>query len=201
MLCLVFGILQAGTNNVLLTVFLAIGIVLLLGFYVYIRAEERLLTLAGIGLLIGLVVALSSIVAFMPGLFLVRFGLGGMLTPSVNVVQPSFPEEQRGEISGLSRSVSNLGSSFGTAIAGTILVAAVARGNGALRPGDGLRGGVRADRPRGCAAASGERRGSTEGDVTARPVEPNVPPVCHGVRNATPCMTHAALPVWFAVAA
>ena len=30
----------------------------------------------------------------------------------------------QGEISGLSRSVSNLGSSFGTAIAGTILVAA-----------------------------------------------------------------------------
>ena len=45
-----------------------------------------------------------------------------MLTPSVNVVQSSFPEEQQGEISGLSRSVSNLGSSLGTAIAGTILV-------------------------------------------------------------------------------
>jgi predicted MFS family arabinose efflux permease len=45
-----------------------------------------------------------------------------MLTPSVNVVQSSFPEERQGEISGLSRSVSNLGSSLGTAIAGTILV-------------------------------------------------------------------------------
>jgi predicted MFS family arabinose efflux permease len=54
-----------------------------------------------------------------------------MLTPSVNVVQSSFPEEQQGEISGLSRSVSNLGSSFGTAIAGTVLVAAATRGNGA----------------------------------------------------------------------
>jgi predicted MFS family arabinose efflux permease len=54
-----------------------------------------------------------------------------MLTPSVNVVQSSFPEEMQGEISGLSRSVSNLGSSFGTAIAGTILVAAISRGNGA----------------------------------------------------------------------
>ena len=32
-----------------------------------------------------------------------------MLTPSVNVVQSSFPEELQGEISGLSRSVSNLG--------------------------------------------------------------------------------------------
>ena len=33
-----------------------------------------------------------------------------MLTPSVNLVQSSFPEELQGEISGLSRSVSNLGS-------------------------------------------------------------------------------------------
>src|SRR6188472_1250510 len=219
MFCLVFGILQAGTNNVLLTVFLVIGVVLLAGFYVYIRARERagkepllstalfknrtcnfalvtqniqwlilmgtsfvvsvylqtvreysaiktgviftaatvrllisslaaerfakrypqkslivwgfLLALGGIGLLIGLVVSWSSIFAFVPGLFLVGFGLGGMLTPSVNVVQSSFPEEQQGEISGLSRSVSNLGSSFGTAIAGTILVAAATRGNGA----------------------------------------------------------------------
>ena len=66
----------------------------------------------------------------MPGLLLIGLGLGVMLTPSVNIVQSSFPEEQQGEISGLSRSVSNLGSSLGTAIAGTILVAAAARGNG-----------------------------------------------------------------------
>jgi hypothetical protein len=45
-----------------------------------------------------------------------------MLTPSVNVAQSS-GEERQGEISGLSRSGSNLGSSLGTAIAGTILVA------------------------------------------------------------------------------
>ena len=51
-----------------------------------------------------------------------------MLTPSVNVVQSSFPEDQQGEISGLSRSVSNLGSSLGTAIAGTILVAGLTSG-------------------------------------------------------------------------
>jgi MFS family permease len=39
------------------------------------------------------------------------------------------PEAQQGEISGLSRSISNLGSSFGTAIAGTILISVVADGN------------------------------------------------------------------------
>jgi predicted MFS family arabinose efflux permease len=48
----------------------------------------------------------------------------------VNVVQSSFPEEQQGEISGVSRAVSNLGSSFGAAIAGTILVSDLASGNG-----------------------------------------------------------------------
>jgi hypothetical protein len=50
-------------------------------------------------------------------------------SPSVNVVQSSFPEERQGEISGLSRSVSNLGSSFGTAVAGTILSSDLTSGN------------------------------------------------------------------------
>jgi nitrate/nitrite transporter NarK len=63
--------------------------------------------------------------AFAPGLLLIGLGLGAMLTPSVNIVQSSFPESLQGEISGLSRSVSNLGSSLGTAIAGTILVAGI----------------------------------------------------------------------------
>jgi MFS family permease len=215
--CLVFAILQIGTQNVLAAVFAAIGAVFLLGFFLYIRRRERagkevllstglfrnrtsdlalvtqniqwlmlmgtsfvvavylqevrgynaiktgvvftaatvgvLLTsllaerfatrrsqktlivggflgaIAGIVLLIVLVRAWSSVLAFAPGLFVIGAGLGIMLTPSVNVVQSSFPEELQGEISGLSRSISNLGSSLGTAIAGTILVSAVARGN------------------------------------------------------------------------
>jgi MFS family permease len=89
------------------------------------------LTLAGIALQLVLVRASDSVFAFVPGLALVGLGLGGMLTPSVNIVQSSFPETMQGEISGLSRSVSNLGSSFGTAIAGTILVSVVATGNSA----------------------------------------------------------------------
>jgi MFS family permease len=86
-------------------------------------------TAAGIGLLLALVGASSRVVAFAPGLLLIGLGLGVMLTPSVNVVQSSFSEARQGEISGLSRSVSNLGSSFGTAIAGTILVSDLASGN------------------------------------------------------------------------
>jgi MFS family permease len=217
MFCVVFGILQAGSNNTLFAVFLAIGAAFLAWFFFYIRSRERahkeallstrlfknrtcnlalvtqniqwlllmgtsfvvsvflqevrgysaiktgviftaatlgilfsslaaarlakryaqrtlivagfVVTLAGIVLLLLLVRASDSVVAFLPGLALVGLGLGGMLTPSVNVVQSSFPEALQGEISGLSRSVSNLGSSFGTAIAGTILVSVVATGN------------------------------------------------------------------------
>jgi MFS family permease len=217
MFFVVFGILQADSNALLMAVFMAIGASLLSGFFLYIRSRERagkepllstglfknrisnlglvtqnvqwlllmgtsfvvsvflqtvrgynaietgviftaatlgilvssfgaerfakrraqktlilagfVATVAGIGLLLGLVQASDSVLAFVPGLLLVGLGLGIMLTPSVNVVQSSFPEELQGEISGLSRSVSNLGSSFGTAIAGTILVSSLATGN------------------------------------------------------------------------
>ena len=88
-------------------------------------------TAVGIGLLLGLVKAASSSAwAFAPGLLLIGLGLGVMLTPSVNLVQSAFPEQKQGEISGLSRSISNLGSTFGTAIAGTILVSNLVSGNG-----------------------------------------------------------------------
>jgi MFS family permease len=217
MFFLVFGILQAGTNNTLLVVFLAVGVVLLLWFFLHIRSNERagrepllstslfrnrtsnlglitqniqwlllmgitftvsvflqtergfnaiktgviftaatagillssmaaarlakkyeqrtliragfVVTVVGVGLLLGLVKASSHILAFAPGLLLIGLGLGVMLTPSVNIVQSSFPEHKQGEISGLSRSISNLGSSLGTAIAGTILVSDLASGN------------------------------------------------------------------------
>ncbi len=79
-------------------------------------------TIVGVGFLIAIVRHSPSPWAFAPGLLLIGLGLGTMLTPSVNVVQSSFAESLQGEISGLSRSVSNLGSSLGTAIAGTILV-------------------------------------------------------------------------------
>ncbi len=82
-----------------------------------------LVTIAGIGVLLALAGTLVNPWAFAPGLLLIGLGLGVMLTPAVDVVQSSFGEDQQGEISGLSRSVSNLGSSLGTAIAGTILVA------------------------------------------------------------------------------
>ena len=84
-----------------------------------------LVTVGGIAVLLALVAGSPSAWAFAPGLLLIGLGLGLMLTPSVNVVQSSFDESQQGEISGLSRSVSNLGSTLGTAVAGTILVAEI----------------------------------------------------------------------------
>jgi MFS family permease len=217
MFFVVFGILQAGSNNVLFALFLAVGAAFLAAFFLYIRHRERtgkepllstglfrnrtcnfalvtqniqwlllmgssfvvsvflqevrgysaiktgviftaatvgilvsslaaerlakrypqrtlivagfIVTIAGLLILLFLVRAWDSLAAFVPGLLLIGLGLGSMLTPSVNVVQSSFPEERQGEISGLSRSISNLGSSFGTAIAGTILVSVVANGN------------------------------------------------------------------------
>ncbi|MGD6750182.1 MFS transporter [Streptomyces sp. BH105] len=94
------------------------------------RREQRslimagfIVTVCGIGVLLAVAHGSPKAWASTPGLFLIGLGLGLMLTPSVNVVQSSFSEDLQGEISGLSRSVSNLGSSVGTALAGTILVA------------------------------------------------------------------------------
>ncbi|HEX9516138.1 MAG TPA: MFS transporter [Streptosporangiaceae bacterium] len=94
------------------------------------RHSQRALIMAGftitaIGmiLLLTLVRAHSAILTWVPGLLLFGAGVGVMLTSSVNVVQSSFPDTDQGEISGLSRSLSNLGSSLGTALVGSILVA------------------------------------------------------------------------------
>ncbi len=211
---LVGGILAADKNALLMLVFLAVGVLILVGFFAWIRRRERIgkevllstalfrnrtsnlamvtqnaqwlvlmgtsfvvsaylqvvrgydaiqtgviFTAATVGILLsslaagrlakqfaqrtlivtGFVTTVVGIVTllvlvkghpgawyFAPGLFLIGVGLGVMLTPSVNVVQSSFSEDLQGEISGLSRSVSNLGSSLGTAIAGTILFSGLA---------------------------------------------------------------------------
>src|SRR6266699_3912504 len=92
------------------------------------RTQKRLiwagfvLTIVGMILLLLLGRLISSSLASIPGLLLLGLGVGTMLTSSVNVVQSSFPDKEQGEISGLSRSASNLGSSLGTAIAGSVLV-------------------------------------------------------------------------------
>ena len=78
-------------------------------------------TAFGMVVLLALAWATSGNLKFVPGLFFVGLGVGAMLTSSVNVVQSAFPERDQGDISGLSRSVSNLGSSLGVALAGSIV--------------------------------------------------------------------------------
>ncbi|HSR85684.1 MAG TPA: MFS transporter [Streptosporangiaceae bacterium] len=96
------------------------------------RAQRSLIiagfviTAVGTALLLALVRKDSGNLNYVPGLLLFGAGVGIMLTSSVNVVQSSFGEADQGDISGLSRSVSNLGSSFGTALVGSVLVAAAA---------------------------------------------------------------------------
>ncbi len=87
------------------------------------------MSILGTLLLLALVNATSGVITFIPGLLLMGAGIGAMLTASVNVVQSAFPEQDQGEISGLSRAVSNLGSSLGTAIVGSVLVAQLLEGN------------------------------------------------------------------------
>ncbi len=86
-------------------------------------------TAAGMALLLALVRKDSGNLASVPGLLLMGIGVGAMLTSSVNVVQSAFPERDQGDISGLSRSVSNLGSSLGVALAGSIVASTLLPGN------------------------------------------------------------------------
>jgi MFS family permease len=143
------------------------------------RVQKRLImagfviTAAGIGLLLALVEASSRVVAFAPGLLLIGLGLGVMLTPSVNLVQSSFPEQLQGEISGLSRSISNLGSSFGTAIAGTILVSDLGSGNTTYVVAMIVLAALALI---GLAAAARLPRGPERHGTSTEPVAPHAPP-------------------------
>lgn len=85
-------------------------------------------TVAGLGLLLALGGQDPSTWSYVPGLLLIGAGVGIMLTASVNLVQSAWPEDVQGDISGVSRSVSNLGSSLGVAIAGSLVAGAIPGG-------------------------------------------------------------------------
>jgi MFS family permease len=90
-------------------------------------------TAIGMALLLAVVRADTGVFSWIPGLLLSGAGTGVMLTSSVNVVQSSFPDADQGDISGLSRCISNLGSSLGTALVGSVLVASKLPGGGPFR--------------------------------------------------------------------
>jgi hypothetical protein len=116
-----------------------------------------LITFSGILWLLMLFDADSRIAVILPGLFLIGFGAGSMLTASVNVVQSSVPEDDQGALSGLSRSVSNLGSSLGTAVAGAVLISALISGVTTLTDESSV---LNADQ-------KSQLKGALQGDVTA----------------------------------
>ena len=86
------------------------------------------MTALGLGLLLALGGTNPSVWSYVPGLFIMGIGVGIMLTASVNLVQSAWPENVQGDISGVSRSVSNLGSSLGVAIAGSLVAGAIPGG-------------------------------------------------------------------------
>jgi MFS family permease len=57
-----------------------------------------------------------------PGGIIVGIGIGLANAPLLNTVQSTAPEKEQSEISGINRAFSNLGGSFGTAIAGAVLI-------------------------------------------------------------------------------
>jgi len=98
------------------------------------RPGRQVLTLgfsvAALGILLLLLAAMlvQNDWALAPGLFVFGLGMGAILPASVTLVQSSMPEEDQSEISGVSRSVSNLGSSLGTAVAGAVMVSVLITG-------------------------------------------------------------------------
>ncbi len=121
-------LLTPATIGILLTSALA-------GRFARRRPQKLLIEVGFIAAIVGIVLLIllgrgnSNVLALIPGLLLIGMGVGIMLTSSVNVVQSAWPEKDQGEISGLSRSVSNLGSSFGTSIAGSVIVSSVLVGS------------------------------------------------------------------------
>ena len=98
--------------------------------HAYFCGPGFITAIVGTGLMLLMADASGSGWLLAPGLLVFGAGIGIIMTPSVNVVQSSMPERDQGEISGVSRSVSNLGSSLGTAVAGSILISALIIWNG-----------------------------------------------------------------------
>ncbi len=80
---------------------------------------------AGILVLIGsLEVGADSSIVFIP-MLIIGFGIGALASQLGNVTVSSVPNEKSSEVGGLQNTASQLGASIGTALAGSILIAAL----------------------------------------------------------------------------
>ncbi|MBU1671351.1 MAG: MFS transporter [Actinobacteria bacterium] len=87
-----------------------------------------IVTSVGIGVIAAMIDTSSTAWTFLPGTLLMGVGIGMVMAPLQDLIQSSVPLEKQSEISGVSRSFFNLGSSLGTAIAGAVLTAVLISG-------------------------------------------------------------------------
>jgi len=90
-----------------------------------VRVGQLILTVGSVALLASVSLELKSVV-FAVGMFFAGAGLGLLASQLGNVNMSSVDEEQSSEVGGLQGVLQNLGSSLGTALIGSILIASLA---------------------------------------------------------------------------
>jgi EmrB/QacA subfamily drug resistance transporter len=96
------------------------------------RASPRLIVRSGLlALLLGTVVLLAGLdedagaeIVFVP-MLLIGLGIGALASQLGAVTVSAVPDDQSPEVGGVQNTMTNLGASFGTALAGSIMIAAV----------------------------------------------------------------------------
>ena len=94
-------------------------------------SPQRVVRLGLLGLIVGILVLIGSLevgadssIVFVP-MIIVGFGLGALASQLGAVTVSAVPTEQSSEVGGLQNTASQLGSSIGTALAGSVLIAAL----------------------------------------------------------------------------
>ena len=92
---------------------------------------RRVVRIGMLALIAGIVVLIASLevgadssIVFVP-MLIIGFGIGGLASQLGNVTVSSVPTEKSSEVGGLQNTASQLGASIGTALAGSILIAAL----------------------------------------------------------------------------
>ena len=92
---------------------------------------RRVVRIGMLALVAGIVVLIASLevgadssIVFVP-MLIIGFGIGALASQLGNVTVSSVPTEKSSEVGGLQNTASQLGASFGTALAGSILIAAL----------------------------------------------------------------------------
>ncbi|MFF8264820.1 MFS transporter [Streptomyces virginiae] len=94
-------------------------------------SPRRVVRLGTLGLLVGAVILMAALdadagaeVLTVP-LLLIGFGMGALASQLGSVTVSAVPQSQSAEVGGVQNAVTNLGSSIGTALAGSIMIAAL----------------------------------------------------------------------------